>query len=61
PNQDERFDLPVVGVKTLEAMSAAGASLLAIEARKTLILEKDLFIQKAVDSKISVTVLTSVI
>ncbi|MBI4655566.1 MAG: UDP-2,3-diacylglucosamine diphosphatase LpxI, partial [Elusimicrobia bacterium] len=47
PNQDERFDLPVVGVKTLEAMSAAGASLLAIEARKTLILEKDLFIQKA--------------
>lgn len=53
-SQDMRFDLPVVGVKTIEVMAQTGANVLAIEARKTLIFEKDLFIQKATENKISV-------
>ena len=47
PGQDMRFDLPVIGVKTLENMNEAGAAILAIEARKTLILDKDAFLAKA--------------
>ncbi|HET6178709.1 MAG TPA: UDP-2,3-diacylglucosamine diphosphatase LpxI [Candidatus Sulfotelmatobacter sp.] len=39
PNQDMRFDVPVVGVKTLEIMQAAGASCLAVEAGKCLMLD----------------------
>lgn len=39
PNQDMRFDLPVVGVKTIEAMRAAGASCLAIDAGKCLLID----------------------
>jgi UDP-2,3-diacylglucosamine hydrolase len=35
PGQDERFDLPAIGLKTLETMAQAGASALAIEAGKT--------------------------
>ena len=54
PNQDMRFDLPVIGIKTLEIMRDAGANILAIESRKTLILEKELFIKKANEFNISV-------
>jgi DUF1009 family protein len=39
PNQDMRFDVPVVGVSTIEAMVAAGASLLSVDAGKTLMLD----------------------
>ncbi len=39
PKQDERFDVPTVGVSTLQSMIAVGASLLGIEAKKTLMLE----------------------
>ncbi|MCG2725790.1 MAG: UDP-2,3-diacylglucosamine diphosphatase LpxI [Elusimicrobia bacterium] len=53
-NQDMRFDLPVIGVKTLEIMKDAGANVLAIESRKTLILEKELFIKKANEYNIAV-------
>ena len=34
PNQDMRFDVPVIGVKTIEVMQAAGASCLAVDAGK---------------------------
>jgi DUF1009 family protein len=40
PNQDLRFDVPVVGARTLETMSAAGAEVLAVEAGKTLLFDK---------------------
>ena len=36
PNQDMRFDVPVIGVATIRAMHAAGATCLAVEAGKTL-------------------------
>ena len=39
PNQDMRFDVPVIGVATIEAMSAAGATCLAIEAGRTLLFD----------------------
>ena len=41
PNQDFRFDVPVVGPATIEAAGAAGILVLAIEAGRTLLLEKD--------------------
>ena len=39
PNQDMRFDVPVIGVKTIETMHKAGASCLAVDAGKCLLLD----------------------
>jgi DUF1009 family protein len=39
PNQDMRFDVPVIGVKTIEVMQGAGASCLALDAGKCLMLD----------------------
>ncbi len=47
PEQDLRFDVPAVGPDTLETMHACGCTLLAIEARKTLIIERQRFMQLA--------------
>jgi len=41
PKQDMRYDIPVVGLKTIKHLVEAGASCLAIEAGKTLFLDKD--------------------
>ncbi len=41
PNQDMRFDVPVIGPQTIENCKAAGLCAIAIEARKTLLLEKE--------------------
>jgi len=41
PNQDMRFDVPVVGVATIAAMKAAGATLLSVDAGKTLMIDGD--------------------
>jgi DUF1009 family protein len=46
PNQDMRFDVPVIGVKTIEVMHAAGASCLALDAGKCLLLDG----QKVIDA-----------
>ena len=40
PRQDMRFDVPVVGTRTLEAMREAGARVLAVEAGRTLFLDR---------------------
>ncbi len=53
-HQDFRFDVPVVGLKTLESMKQSGAKFLAIEAGKTYILNRDEFIEKANQYDISV-------
>jgi DUF1009 family protein len=47
PNQDMRFDVPVVGVKTVEVMQAAGATCLALDAGKCLLLEGEKIIDAA--------------
>ena len=41
PNQDMRFDVPVIGPKTIETMRLAGATCLSIEAGRTLIFDQD--------------------
>jgi len=47
PNQDMRFDVPVVGVKTMEVMRQAGATCLALDAGKCLLLDGDAVITAA--------------
>jgi DUF1009 family protein len=47
PNQDMRFDVPVVGVSTIEAMQAAGVSALSVDAGKTLMIDGDAIIKAA--------------
>ena len=47
PNQDMRFDVPVVGVSTIEAMKAAGATVLSVDAGKTLMIDGDAIIRAA--------------
>jgi len=47
PNQDMRFDVPVVGVQTVETMKRAGASCLALDAGRCLIFEKPVVIAAA--------------
>ncbi len=41
PNQDMRFDVPVVGIHTIETMVRAGASCLALDANKCLMLDRE--------------------
>jgi len=47
PNQDMRFDVPVVGVATIEMMKAAGATAISIDAGKTLIVDGERFFEAA--------------
>jgi DUF1009 family protein len=46
-NQDMRFDVPVIGVKTIEVMQAAGAVCLALDAGKCLLLDGEKILQAA--------------
>lgn len=41
PNQDMRFDVPVIGLATIQAMRVAGASALSVDAGKTLVFDGD--------------------
>ena len=54
PNQDMRFDVPVVGVPTIKTMIAAGAHCLCLNAGKTLIFEREKMIELANKNKICV-------
>ncbi|HEV2697162.1 MAG TPA: UDP-2,3-diacylglucosamine diphosphatase LpxI [Terriglobales bacterium] len=54
PKQDMRFDVPVVGVKTIEVMRKAGATCLALDAGKCLLLDGDAVIHAADDAEIAV-------
>lgn len=47
PCQDPRFDIPVIGPETLQALEAAGASVLAFDAGCTLLLEREALIARA--------------
>jgi DUF1009 family protein len=47
PNQDMRFDVPVIGVKTIHTMVQAGATCLAVDAGKCLFLDGDRVIEAA--------------
>jgi DUF1009 family protein len=54
PNQDMRFDVPVIGVKTIETMAQAGATCLAVDAGKCLLLDGDRVTQAADQKGIAV-------
>jgi len=47
PNQDMRFDVPVIGVKTIEVMQVAGATCLALDAGKCLLLDGEKILEAA--------------
>ncbi len=47
PNQDMRFDVPALGLQTLEELISAQAEAMAFEADKTLIMDREAFISKA--------------
>ena len=47
PNQDMRFDVPVVGVATIEMMRAAGATAISIDAGKALVMDGQRFYDAA--------------
>jgi hypothetical protein len=47
PKQDMRFDVPVVGLPTVEAMKKSGATALAIDAGRTLLFDRDELIESA--------------
>ena len=56
PNQDMRFDVPVIGVKTIEVMRSAGATCLALDAQRCLLLDGDAVRRAANEAKITISV-----
>jgi hypothetical protein len=47
PNQDMRFDVPVIGIATVDAMVRAGASCLSVEAGRTLLFDREALLSRA--------------
>jgi UDP-2,3-diacylglucosamine hydrolase len=54
PNQDMRFDVPVIGVETVRIAAESGVRVIAVETGKTLLLERDAVIALANGSNMSV-------
>lgn len=54
PDQDMRFDVPVIGVPTIENMSRAGATAIHVTAQKTLLFDKDELIASADKNRITI-------
>jgi UDP-2,3-diacylglucosamine hydrolase len=54
PLQDMRFDVPVIGLKTIEVMRRSNATALAIDAGRTLLFDRDDLIRAANDAEIAI-------
>jgi len=54
PNQDMRFDVPVIGIATIQAMRIAGASALSIDAERTLVLDGEHVFKSANEAGITI-------
>jgi DUF1009 family protein len=54
PNQDMRFDVPVIGMATVETMIRAGASCLSLEADRTLLFDRDTLLARAEEAGIAI-------
>jgi DUF1009 family protein len=54
PNQDMRFDVPVVGIATIQAMRVAGANALSVDAGKTLMIDGEAIIASANEAGIAI-------
>jgi DUF1009 family protein len=57
PKQDMRFDIPVVGLSTIETMSGCGATALVIDAQRTLVLDKEEMVAAADKNGIAIVAL----
>ncbi len=55
PRQDPRYDLPVVGPQTVETVAAAGGTAMAVEAGRTILLERDRLVAAADAAGVAVT------
>lgn len=60
PNQDMRFDVPVVGLRTVETMKQAGATCLALDAGRCLLLDKEALVAAANEAGICIVAETPV-
>ncbi|WP_408955156.1 LpxI family protein [Natroniella sp. ANB-PHB2] len=58
PEQDQRFDIPTVGLETLENLIEVDAAGLIIEARETFIVDQEEFIKRAEEAGISIVAMT---
>jgi hypothetical protein len=58
PKQDMRFDVPVIGMRTVETMIKAGASCLSVEAGRTLLFDRDALLERARAAGIAIVGLT---
>ena len=54
PQQDLRFDLPAIGPRTIEVMASVNAKVLAVEAGRTVMLDRDILLEKAREAGIAV-------
>ena len=54
PDQDMRFDVPVVGLPTIDTMAEAGATCLCITAGKTIMFDRDKMLRRAAEKRIAV-------
>ena len=54
PRQDMRFDVPVIGLATIQAMRVAGASALSIDAQRTLVLDGEHVFRSANEASIAI-------
>jgi hypothetical protein len=54
PRQDMRFDVPVIGLKTVDVLRRSNVTALAIDARKTLLFDRDTLIQAADEAGIAI-------
>jgi DUF1009 family protein len=54
PRQDMRFDVPVIGLKTIEVMRRSNVTALAIDARKTLLFDREALIAAADEAGIAI-------
>jgi len=54
PNQDMRFDVPIVGLATIQAMRAAGATVLSLDAGRALIFDREVFFTSANEAGIAI-------
>jgi UDP-2,3-diacylglucosamine hydrolase len=58
PQQDLRFDLPAVGPRTIEVMASVKAYVLAIEAGRTILLDREVVLERAKASRIAIVGIT---
>jgi hypothetical protein len=54
PEQDMRFDVPVIGMATVETMIQAGASCLSVEAGRTLLFDRERLLERAGEAGIAI-------